>query len=89
LSTFENNPPLSKTGERFQFSLSVFPVKDVDGNIIGASKIARDISERKLAEEKQAMLAAIISTSDDAIISKTLGGIITKLEYRCRKNVWL
>src|SRR6185295_951096 len=33
-------------------SLTVSPLKDADGTIIGASKIARDISERKRANEK-------------------------------------
>ncbi len=58
-------------------SLTVSPIRNNNGCIIGASKIARDISERQRADDKQAMLAAIVDTSDDAIISKTLGGIIT------------
>jgi PAS domain S-box-containing protein len=40
-----------KGGERVQISLTVSPIRDVDGRIIGASKIARDITERRLAEE--------------------------------------
>jgi PAS domain S-box-containing protein len=47
-----------KDGSLVDISLTVSPVLDADGRIIGASKIARDISERKRADEamKQSML---------------------------------
>jgi PAS domain S-box-containing protein len=41
-----------KDGSLIEISLSVSPVKDAQGKIIGASKIARDISERKRAEQE-------------------------------------
>jgi len=66
-----------KSGERFPISVTISPVKDNSGNIIGASKIARDISERKRSDEKLARLAAIVDSADDAIISKDLNGIVT------------
>jgi PAS domain S-box-containing protein len=45
-----------KNGERVHISLTVSPVKDAAGQIIGASKIARDITERKRAEQQRTLL---------------------------------
>lgn len=41
---------LAKDGRRIDVSLAVSPILDADGNVIGASKIARDITNQKLAE---------------------------------------
>ena len=41
-----------KDGKLLDISVSLSPIRDHDGNIVGASKIARDISERKRAEEE-------------------------------------
>lgn len=65
-----------KYGNEIPLSLTVSPVKDIRGNIIGASKVARDISDRIHREERQAVLSAIVESSDDAIISKDLNGVI-------------
>jgi PAS domain S-box-containing protein len=45
-----------KDGSSIDISLTVSPIKDSDGRIIGASKIARDVTERKRAQEQQKML---------------------------------
>jgi PAS domain S-box-containing protein len=42
---------VTKTGKRINVSLSISPIKDSSGRIVGISGIARDITERKLAEE--------------------------------------
>jgi PAS domain S-box-containing protein len=46
-----------KDGELIVVSLTVSPVKNANGDIVGASKIARDITEQKRNQEKIAMLA--------------------------------
>ncbi len=66
-----------KTGEAVQISVTVSPIKNKDGKIIGASKVARDISSIRNAERASAYLGAIIESSDDAIIAKDLNGFIT------------
>lgn len=45
-----------KDGGRLDISLTVSPIVDASGTIIGASKIARDISEKRRAEERQSLL---------------------------------
>ena len=67
----------TKDGRRLEISLTVSPIRDSQGQIIGASKVARDITERKRADETRERLAAIVESSDDAIIGKTLEGIVT------------
>jgi PAS domain S-box-containing protein len=42
----------TKDGRRLNISLTVSPIKDSTGRIVGASKVARDITERKRAEEQ-------------------------------------
>jgi PAS domain S-box-containing protein len=41
---------LTKDGCQLHVSLTISPIKDASGKVVGASKIARDITERKLAE---------------------------------------
>ncbi len=47
---------MTKEGRRFHVSLTVSPMKNSEGKIIGASKIARDISEQKRNQEEIAKL---------------------------------
>lgn len=68
---------LHKDGGLIDVALTVSPVKDVSGKIIGVSKIARDITDVIEAEKQSAMLSAIVSHSDDAIVSKDLNSIVT------------
>jgi PAS domain S-box-containing protein len=42
---------ITKAGKRIDVSLSISPIKDASGEVVGCSGIARDITDRKLAEE--------------------------------------
>ena len=68
---------VAKDGRTVHMSLTISPIKDASGRVTGASKIARDISDRRRGDIAQARLAAIIESSEDAIVSKTLDGVIT------------
>ena len=67
----------TRSGHRVAVSLTVSPILDENGLIAAASKIARDIRDRSVAEMAQQRLAALVQSSDDAIISKDLNGIVT------------
>jgi PAS domain S-box-containing protein len=54
----------------------VCPFFDEAGVLAGAINIVVDISDRKEAERAHAFLGAIVESSDDAIVSKTLDGVI-------------
>lgn len=52
------------------------PIRDASGKITGALNMLLDITERNLAEIVTQRLAAIVESSDDAIVGKDLNGII-------------
>jgi PAS domain S-box-containing protein len=56
---------------------SWYPIKDAAGETIAINVVVEEITERKQTEEALAHLAAIVASSTDAIISKTLTGIVT------------
>ncbi len=66
----------TKDGRIVTVSLTVSPIRDGSGVIIGASKVARDVTEEKAILGVRERLAAIVESSDDGILSKDLNGII-------------
>ncbi|MBO0696587.1 MAG: PAS domain S-box protein, partial [Verrucomicrobia bacterium] len=57
-----------KDGRLIDVSLTISPIKDANGKVVGASKIARDITQRKAAERQLAEQARLLNLSSDAIL---------------------
>ena len=55
---------------------SAAPIRDEAGTTVGAVLVFRDVTERRRADLARAHLAAIVESSDDAIVSKTLQSVI-------------
>ncbi len=61
-----------KDGRRVDISVTVSPIMDDAGKVMGASKIARDITERKLAQEETAWLASFPERNPNPILELDL-----------------
>jgi len=59
---------VTRDGRRIPISLSVSPVRDSRGVVIGASKVARDISERKRAEQALRESERLLAAEADALV---------------------
>jgi len=64
-------------GTRVWFTPYPRPFYDGEGKIVGGLNMLIDITERKKTESSANLLAAIVDSSDDAIVSKNLDGMIT------------
>ena len=69
-----------KDGSLIEVALSVSPVHDLSGKLIGAASIARDISERKQIQhdlaESEAWFSGILNIADDAVIAVDESSVI-------------
>jgi PAS domain S-box-containing protein/diguanylate cyclase (GGDEF)-like protein len=71
---------IRKDGSRFDVSVTVSPIRDRSGRVVGASAIARDISERKRAE-------AVLLEKDEEL-TRTCG-FLEKAEALSRTGTWI
>jgi PAS domain S-box-containing protein len=78
-----------KDGRDINVSLAVSPIRDWEGQIIGASTIARDITEQKQAEDaiarESAKLSAMISGMEEGVVFANVDNVIVEInDYLCR-----
>jgi PAS domain S-box-containing protein len=78
-----------KDGRMIYVSVTVSAIRDTDGRIIGASKVARDITERKRVETEREKLARLIAHSREFIAMSDLEGRITFMNAAGREMIGL
>jgi PAS domain S-box-containing protein len=74
-------PRVTKDGRRIDISLTVSPLRDEAGKVIGASKVARDITERKRAEEHVRFLMRELSHR-----TKNLMAVVQAISWQTAKR---
>ena len=80
---------LRKDGTRVAISLTVSPIRNADGTIVGASKIARDITERRrnerfrdeLLDRERVARAEAVSARDRLAFLAEVSALLTSLDY--------
>lgn len=76
---------LTKSGAKLQISLTVAPLKDEHGVVIGAVKIARDISRHKELEETAARLRLVFEAAPNGMVMVNERGVITMVNSQMER----
>src|SRR5579863_1530505 len=80
---------LRKDGSRFWAHVTITPIRDAHGTLIGFAKITRDDTERRKAEaalkESEAYLRALFEFAPDAIVASDPTGAITEVNSQTEK----
>ena len=71
------NEIITRSGERKMIRWHNIVLRSPAGTVTGIAAIGEDITKRQRDEEVRARLAAIVESSDDAIVGKTLDSVIT------------
>lgn len=72
-------------GSRVAVRVNIDPLYDEDGRRCGAINVFQDVTNSHRAEQASRHLAALVESSDDAIVTKNLNGIITSWNQAAEK----
>src|SRR5215831_3876937 len=68
---------IAQDGSEIPIDESAAPIRSESGELQGAVLIFRDVTERRRSAMNDRLLASIVESSDDAIVSEDLNGIVT------------
>jgi PAS domain S-box-containing protein len=68
---------MRKDGTVFPVAITISPIRDERGKVTGASELSHDVTEARKATEVAQRMAAIVESSQDAIVGESLDNIIT------------